>query len=517
MGFLSLVALALVLPWERQGNRFTLKLEDGRAEMDWVGASAFRFARDWSGRPFVNRPGGSDPVEVAAVATGETAEFRTRHLTVEVRNRDLRLRVKDSQGVVLLEELAGARREGAGIVLESSLAAGERVYGLGALALGPLDRRGAKIETPRPLFWSSAGYGRYFPSTDRHSVDLIADRCRVAVAGAARTEHYFYYGPSPKEILEQHVVIAPQVVSWATGDTQVLRSDRLPEYAVRLPGGEALAETVVRLNHAALSGVQMPVFDLGAFTEAPEPLRRRAEQLAMVAPLVTAPAGAEALSRWRNRLRPYLYAYFQEAHDRGIPVLRPLAMQVPREPAAAPHADLYHFGDELLAAPVLSAGGRRDVYLPMGIWTDLRDNRTYTGRRVIPIEAAPEELPLFAKNGAVIPFLEGDRIEAHYFPKLGGEFFIFEPDIGEHTQLHASPAGDYYRFEIESRVDREYEWVAHHLPPPKAVMRGETSLPQVDSRDKLRPGTWFYDAAARNLHLRVTAPADADIILNASF
>ena len=274
MGPVWLLALALVSPWERQGNRFTLKLDDGRAELDWVSASTFRFARDWAGRQFVNRPGGSVPVEVGKSETVTAVEFRTRYLTVEIRKSDLRLRVKDGQGGLLMEETAGARREGGAVVLEGPLGAAERIYGLGVETLGALDRRGVKTETERPFLWSSDGYGRYFPSAERHRFDLGGGRLRVEIPGAQRTEHYFYYGPLPKEILEQHLAVAPQVRAWSPGDPEVLKPQRLPAYAVRLPapaasGWDALSETVARFNHASLSALQMPVFDLGAFAGAP--------------------------------------------------------------------------------------------------------------------------------------------------------------------------------------------------------------------------------------------------------
>jgi hypothetical protein len=501
MGALAFLALALLAPWDRQGNRFTLKLDDGRAELDWVSASSFRFLRSWDNQPSRNRPGGADPVAVSDFDTGPAVEFRTRYLVVEVRKSDLRLTVRDGQGGLLLSETAGAWREGGAVVLEASLGVAERVYGLGAQTLGPLDRRGVKLDARSPFLWSTGGYGRYFPSAESHAFDLGGGRCRVEIAGASRVEHYFYYGPAPKEILEQHVVVAPQVRAWSPGDLDILKPDRLPAYAVRLPA----EDFVTRLNHASLSAVQMPVFDLAAV----------GPQLARVAPLLSSPKGDEDLARWRIKLRPYLYAYFQEAHDRGIPVIRPLVMQFARDLEAPKHPEVFMFGDEFLVAP-----GRREFYLPMGIWTDLRTNRTYTGRRTIQIEAAADELPLLVRKGSVIPFLDDpatDRIQVHYFPKLGGEFFIFEPDLGEHTQLHASPAGDLYRFEIESKVAREYEWVAHHLPEPRKVARGETVFTRVAGRDKLRSGTWFYDAALQNLHIRVTAPAGADVIVNVSF
>ncbi len=525
MPLLAFLVLAAVLPWDRQGDRFTLKLEDGHAELDWVNPSTFRFARQWGTGPSRNRPGASAPVDVAQSDTGPAVEFRSTYLVVSVRKSDLRLRITDGRGKLLMAESAGVRHEDGAIVLETALSRDEHIYGLGAETPGPLDRRGSTLSATRGFLWSTAGYGRYFPLPDRYDFDLTGDHCRVGARGAARVEHYFYYGPMPKEIMEQHVQVAPQVTTWSPADLDVLRANRLPEYAAPLPGAAAgwgaLADTVARWNHLSLSAVQMPAFDLGAFASAPEALRQRAAQLAMVAPLVAGGRGvSEAVTRWRLRLRPYLFAYFQEAHDRGIPLIRPLLVQFPGDPETPKHSDTFMLGDEMLAAPVLTPENGRDLYLPMGIWTDLRTNQTYPGRRTVHVEATPGEPPLFAKNGAIVPFLEdpnSDRVAAHYFPKLGGEFFIFEPDVSDHTQLHASPAGDYYRFEIESKVDREYEWVAHHLPAPGQVARGDRVFPRAESKEKLRAGTWFHDRTAGNLHIRVRAAAGEDVIVNVSF
>ena len=57
----------------------------------------------------------------------------------------------------------------------------------------------------------------------------------------------------------------------------------------------------------------------------------------------------------------------------------------------------------------------------------------------------------------------------HYFPKAGGEFFLLEGDIAEYSQVHAAPALDIIRLEIESKKDRDYQWVVHHVERPSGV------------------------------------------------
>jgi alpha-glucosidase (family GH31 glycosyl hydrolase) len=191
-------------------------------------------------------------------------------------------------------------------------------------------------------------------------------------------------------------------------------------------------------------------------------------------------------------------------------------MQFSKDPEGAKVSDEFMLGDELLIAPIHQAGNSRTVYLPMGIWTRLSDNQVFQGKRTIKIDAAPDELPAFSRNGAILP-LGSDPMKLHYFPRLGGEFFLFESDLGEYSQVHAGPAGDFMRLEIESKKERRYEWVVHHLDRPRQIGAGGVDFAEVESQDTLRPGAWFYDAPNKNLHVRIVGRAGGDEIINISF
>ena len=108
-------------------------------------------------------------------------------------------------------------------------------------------------------------------------------------------------------------------------------------------------------------------------------------------------------------------------------------------------------------------------------------------------------------------------MELHYFPRLGGEFFLYESDLGDISQFHAAPAADIIRLEIESMVDRSYEWVVHHLDPVREVISAGRKYAEVKQARLLRPGAWFYDKDLKNLHVTVEGAAGADVIVNVSF
>jgi alpha-glucosidase (family GH31 glycosyl hydrolase) len=57
---------------------------------------------------------------------------------------------------------------------------------------------------------SSAGYGEYHVAQGDYSFDLAkaqTDRYRIEARGANKVDYYFFFGPGPKEILEQHLLL----------------------------------------------------------------------------------------------------------------------------------------------------------------------------------------------------------------------------------------------------------------------------------------------------------------------
>jgi alpha-D-xyloside xylohydrolase len=77
----------------------------------------------------------------------------------------------------------------------------------------------------------------------------------------------------------------------------------------------------------------------------------------------------------KKSLLPYLLKTAREAHEKGIPVLRAMFLEFPRDPVCPLLDRQYMLGADLLVAPVLSADGIVEYYLPPGAWTHLIDKR----------------------------------------------------------------------------------------------------------------------------------------------
>ena len=111
----------------------------------------------------------------------------------------------------------------------------------------------------------------------------------------------------------------------------------------------------------------------------------------------------------RYRMAPYLYSAEFEATLTGAPIMRPLVYEFQDDPDVWEESFEFLFGRDLLVANVLEKGAEtRKVYLPKGCkWYDWNDNfRCYEGGQTIEIPVTMESIPLFIREGAVIPMAE---------------------------------------------------------------------------------------------------------------
>jgi alpha-D-xyloside xylohydrolase len=109
-------------------------------------------------------------------------------------------------------------------------------------------------------------------------------------------------------------------------------------------------------------------------------------------------------TRLHLRLFPYEWTYAQRIAEDGRPIARPLGLAYP-ELGVHP-SDTYLFGDDLLVAPVLARGATsREVTLPPGNWIDWWTGEVRAGGGSITAQAPLQTLPLFLREGAIVPML----------------------------------------------------------------------------------------------------------------
>jgi alpha-D-xyloside xylohydrolase len=136
-------------------------------------------------------------------------------------------------------------------------------------------------------------------------------------------------------------------------------------------------------------------------------------------------------------LIPYTRSSLYQSTRTGMPVMRALVFTFPTDEKLIDLWDEYLFGSEILVAPVTVANATdRKVYLPAGRWLDYNDKHTvYAGQTTVTAKAALQDLPLFVREGAILP--RGDILKANnnwdkdWKPRLRIEYFPAEKTPSE--------------------------------------------------------------------------------------
>ncbi len=199
-----------------------------------------------------------------------------------------------------------------------------------------------------------------------------------------------------------------------------------------------LRENLDMVINLGLSGVPITGADVGGFGRGPgkygavKPLRPSAElfvrwiELGSLMPFfrvhctLYAPRqepwsfGRQALDlvrvvlRRRYRLLPLLYRLTLEAHETGLPIVRPTFMHFDTPNGAG--TDQFMLGDRLMVAPVLEKGTvRRRVWLPPGTWTHLLTGQAHAGSQTTDVDAPLGMTPIFVRDGTSLFVAEPGR------------------------------------------------------------------------------------------------------------
>lgn len=121
---------------------------------------------------------------------------------------------------------------------------------------------------------------------------------------------------------------------------------------------------------------------------------------------------ARRFAKMKRRLTPYLVAAGEEAHQTGRPIMRPMQMEFPEDPAVAYLDRQYMLGPSLLVAPVFSAVGDVEYYLPRGRWTNWFTGELIDGGNWHHETHGFDTLPLWVREGATLPMRDEERSAA---------------------------------------------------------------------------------------------------------
>ena len=148
-------------------------------------------------------------------------------------------------------------------------------------------------------------------------------------------------------------------------------------------------------------------------------------------------------TKLKCRLMPYLYGAAVEAHEHGTPVLRPMMLEFPEDPACDTLDRQYMLGDKLLVAPVFTKAGDVRYYLPNGTWENLLTGDTVEGNCWQREKHGFMTLPLMVRPGTVLPLGKCDT-RPDYDYADGVELHVYHLDGGRDSGMPHSGAGWQY-------------------------------------------------------------------------
>ncbi len=149
----------------------------------------------------------------------------------------------------------------------------------------------------------------------------------------------------------------------------------------------------------------------------------------------------------RHALIPYIYSMAWRTHQTGISLVTPMYYGNMDSVEAFKAKDQYFFGSELLAAPVIkpvnekTGLSKQKIWFPPGSWFNFFNGEQITGGRWHTVKAALDNIPVYAKAGAIVPLApkigwggieNPGELDLYVFPGADNRFELYEDD-GETT------------------------------------------------------------------------------------
>ncbi|MBB3186536.1 TIM-barrel domain-containing protein [Microbacter margulisiae] len=179
----------------------------------------------------------------------------------------------------------------------------------------------------------------------------------------------------------------------------------------------------------------------------------------------------------REQLIPYLYTYTRIAYEKALPIVRPLYLTYPNLPEAYKHSNEYLFGNDFLVAPITDSLNVSSIYFPPGKWIDYFTGKTYIGGQSISDTCSLTTMPLFVKEGAIIPMQRAmsysaqrklDTLMLDIYGPRNGRFNLYEDDGMSLSYKHNAFAWTTIRF--TGNAKKGYNII---IDPAKGVFEGQ--------------------------------------------
>ncbi|SDB42076.1 alpha-glucosidase [Flavobacteriaceae bacterium MAR_2010_188] len=179
----------------------------------------------------------------------------------------------------------------------------------------------------------------------------------------------------------------------------------------------------IQVQRLAMSGYSFAGSDIGGFAEQPHgELFARWIQLGVFHPFCRVHSSGDHGDQepWtfdedvtsivrkfiniRYQLLPYLYSAFWRYVNHGTPLIQSLVLYDQHDVHTHYRTDEFIYGSQILVCPILEPNARgRRMYVPRGNWYNFWNSTIVKGGKEMWVDADIEEMPIFIKEGAIIP------------------------------------------------------------------------------------------------------------------
>ena len=229
----------------------------------------------------------------------------------------------------------------------------------------------------------------------------------------------------------------------------------------------------------------------------------------------------------KSELMPYTYSFAREVVD-GMPLIRAMFLDYPNEYTYGTATRYqYMYGTDFLVAPVYQntkadkEGNdiRNGIYLPEGTWIDYFSGERYEGNRILSNFDTPVwKLPVFVKNGAIIPMTQPNNNVSEIDPSL--RIYEFYPNRHTATvEYDDDGVTEAYRQEksvstlIESNVDAKNR-VTITIHPTAGSFDGFVKDKKTELRINVTEKPKKLTARINNKKVKLTEVSTAAELLN---
>lgn len=180
-----------------------------------------------------------------------------------------------------------------------------------------------------------------------------------------------------------------------------------------------------------------------------------------------------AVNRLRYRLLPYIYSLAGAVWLKDALMMKPLVFAFPKDMQAVNCKDQYLFGDRLMVCPVTEpmyygvdseklsdVVKTRPVYLPKGErWYDFWTEECHEGGQWIETTATLDRIPLFVREGSIIPMYKEECIPEFVSDSKGDNTLEYRVYKGKDASFTLyEDAGDGYGYEQGEYEITLLEW-----------------------------------------------------------